>query len=77
MMKDRIFFVNRFILVFKEVVEERILEVIKDGGIGEMDKGLEREREDFEKKMKDMVEYEEKKELECWLVEIESKLFVI
>lgn len=77
MMKDRIFFVNRFILVFKEVVEERILEVIKDSGIGEMDKGLEREREDFEKKMKDMVEYEEKKELECWLVEIESKLFVI
>lgn len=76
-MKDRIFFVNRFILVFKEVVEERILEVIKDSGIGEMDKGLEREREDFEKKMKDMVEYEEKKELECWLVEIESKLFVI
>lgn len=76
MTKDRTPFANRFTLAFKEVVEERISEAIKDSGIGEMDKGLEREREDLEKKMKDMVEYEEKKELERRLAEIESKLLV-
>lgn len=50
MTKDRTPFANRFTLAFKEVVEERISEAIKDSGIGEMDKGLEREREDLEKK---------------------------
>ena len=67
-------FTNRLTLASKEVVEERISEAIKAGGLREVDERLKREREDVEKKMKDIVEFEEKKELERRLAEIDSEL---
>ena len=50
MTKGRTPFANRFTLASKELVEERISEAIKASGIREVDEGLEREREDLQKK---------------------------
>ena len=75
MTKDKGPFKNRLTLESKNAVEERIQESLRASGLVEENEQLDKEREELERRMKNLPETEEKKELELQLAENERRAF--